>query len=328
MSFDFNIDTLLKNKLGVTPLGALGAYFGSLTGSNYGIVAGTMIGNQLNQPVGETVLQLWNGYVGYRVQFWAEKIKLDYEFQLKEYKRGKLQNAPTRESVVQSPSFIHAENLNKLGNRIREKVNRITIKRRKAPDLPLIGPLLMDAEYFADSKVIRELFSNLVAASVNKDYEKEVHLAFAAIIKQLSPHDAKFLMELPYQSENAIVSYYLINKNDEDNYEVLYNNVYLKSIDDVYDYSDTLSIENLDRLGIIKIDLKYRIKETKDSDLYEQTDMYYVYEKNHLYNEVQSIAQNTFGKDGVIEIEEKSFMLTDWGMQFMKVCVLQGQSKN
>lgn len=325
---DFNIDTFIKDKLGVTPLGAVGAYVGSLTGSNYGIVAGTMIGNQLNQPVGETVLQLWNGYVGYRVQFWAEKIKFDYEFQLEEYKKEKIPPKTARESIVQSPSFIHAENVNKLRDRIREKVDQISTEQRKAPDLPLIGPLLMDAEYFADSKVIRELFSNLVAASVNKDYEKEVHLAFAAIIKQLSPHDAKFLMELPYQSENAIVSYYLINRNDEANYEVLYDNVYLKSIDDEYDYSDTLSIENLDRLGIIKIDLKCRIKEITDSDLYDKTDMYYVYEKNHLFDEVKSIAQNTFGKDGAIEIEEKSFMLTDWGMQFMKVCILQGQSKN
>lgn len=69
----FNIDTLLTEKLEITPCGALGAYIGMCSDSMVGVAGGLIVGNALSKPIGDLFLQLWNGFVGYRVQFWADK---------------------------------------------------------------------------------------------------------------------------------------------------------------------------------------------------------------------------------------------------------------
>lgn len=50
---------------------------------------------------------------------------------------------------MKSPSFIHALNLNIL----RNKIMSISQKKKKEPDLVLIGPLLKDVEYYSDSEL-------------------------------------------------------------------------------------------------------------------------------------------------------------------------------
>lgn len=308
---EFDINTFIKGKLGVTPLGAVGAYVGSLTGSNLGIIAGTMVGNQLNQPMGDVLLQLWNGFVGYRLQFWAEKVKLDYELQLEAYKNGKIHNKPTEESILQSSSFIHAENLNKLKNEILEKVNQISYERRKDPDLSLIGPLLKDAEYYADSEEIRELYSNLVAASADKNYDRKVHLAFATIIKQISPHDAKFLMSL--DDQEYLASYRLMNAREHNKYYIFENDVYLADKDYKYDFADTLSIQNLERLNLIKIDRDIRIP--------SEEWRYKKYRDSILYRKAKEAAKHKFKGDGYVDLVESMLFFTEWGRSFKSVCV-------
>lgn len=72
---EFNIDKFLIDKLGVTPMGAIGAYLGASTGSSIGMFAGTVIGNAVNEPLGNMFLQLWDSMIGYRVQFLADRTK-------------------------------------------------------------------------------------------------------------------------------------------------------------------------------------------------------------------------------------------------------------
>lgn len=143
---------------------------------------------------------------------------------------------------MKSPSFIHALNLNILRNKILNKIMSIPQKKKKEPDLALIGPLLKDAEYYSDSEIIRELYANLVAASANKDYDGKVHLAFSSIIKQISPHDAALLIRLPHQG--PLASYFMMP-----GFEVLYEDVYLEDENDEYNFANTLSIQNFERLG-------------------------------------------------------------------------------
>lgn len=142
---------------------------------------------------------------------------------------------------MKSPSFIHALNLNILRNKILNKIMSIPQKKKKEPDLALVGPLLKDVEYYSDSEIIRELYANLVAASANKDYDGKVHLAFSSIIKQISPHDAALLIRLPHQG--PLASYFMMPR-----FEVLYEDVYLEDENDEYNFANTLSIQNFERL--------------------------------------------------------------------------------
>ena len=309
---EFNIDKFLTDKLGVTPLGAAGAYLGASTGSPIGIIAGTVIGNAINKPLGIMFLQLWDGMIGYRVQFWANKIKFDYDQEFQDYKNVKSANRSKETFVTESPSFVHALNLNKLRNKILNKIMNISPGKEKAPDLALIGPLLKDAEYYADSDVIREMYANLVAASANKDCEGKIHLAFASIIKQISPHDATLLMQLPHQK--AIVSYRIRNHKDSNKYSIVYEDVYLSSKTAKYDPEDTLSIQNFERLGLIQVERQFGLS---------LDEVYDDYRGNILYRESEKFAKQKFGVDGFVDIAKESFEITKFGRLFREVCISQ-----
>ena len=155
---------------------------------------------------------------------------------------------------MKSPSFIHALNLNILRNKILNKIMSIPQKKKKEPDLALIGLLLKDAEYYSDSEIIRELYANLVAASANKDYDGKVHLAFSSIIKQISPHDAALLIRLLHQG--PLASYFMMP-----GFEVLYEDVYLEDENDEYNFANTLSIQNFERLVFLNWEDEYNYVE-------------------------------------------------------------------
>jgi hypothetical protein len=49
------------------------------------------------------------------------------------------------------------------------------------------------AKYYVDTEELSEMFSNLIAASMNSDKLNEDHPSYVDVIKQLSPLDAKNL---------------------------------------------------------------------------------------------------------------------------------------
>lgn len=58
------------------------------------------------------------------------------------------------------------------------------------------GPALDGLKYTDPNSLLTELFLNLLAAAIDKDRQHNAHPAFAEIIKQLSPDEARVLFEL------------------------------------------------------------------------------------------------------------------------------------
>lgn len=73
-----------------------------------------------------------------------------------------------------------------------------------------------------------------------------MHLAFSSIIKQISPHVAALLIRLPHQC--PLVSYFMMP-----GFEVLYEDVYLEDENDEYNFANTLSIQNFERLVFLEL---------------------------------------------------------------------------
>lgn len=205
---------------------------------------------------------------------------------------------------MKSPSFIHALNLNILRNKILNKIMSIPQKKKKEPDLLLIGPLLKDAEYYSDSEIIRELYANLVAASANKDYDGKVHLVFSSIIKQISPHDAALLIRLPHQG--PLASYFMMP-----GFEVLYEDVYLEDENDEYNFANTLSIQNFERLGFLELGRRVQLC---GKDLYKR------FEKNKIYQDAENRAKEIYGDSGSVVLQSGYFIFTKFGQVFREVC--------
>lgn len=74
------------------------------------------------------------------------------------------------------------------------KVKKIPNEKLVRPSLNTIIPAVQ-ANSYNESEILREMYANLVAKSMDADYHRKVHPAYVEILKQLSPYEALFLKE-------------------------------------------------------------------------------------------------------------------------------------
>lgn len=107
------------------------------------------------------------------------------------------------------------------------------------------------------------MFTNLLAKSMNIDYKANVHPSFVELIKQLSPLDAinlKYINDetiLPIANIRAQISEHKTDGQD------VFTNLFLNTDVDTDAQSNSISITNLYRLGLV--DLTYTSHLTEES---------------------------------------------------------------
>lgn len=76
-----------------------------------------------------------------------------------------------------------------------KKIAQISPEKIQEPKLYILGPALEASRYFIEEEVLREMFANLIASSMDKDMDNIIHPSYVEVIKQLSPQDAIFIHE-------------------------------------------------------------------------------------------------------------------------------------
>lgn len=191
---------------------------------------------------------------------------------------------------------------------IEKKVSQNPPEKFQEPILSIIGPALEASKFYIEEEEIRNMFANLIAASMNSDYEDIPH-SFVEIIKQLSPYDAKLFQSFDRES-NALAELALQNSNGA---SVTY-------IEDIYvsptfiDYDkNSISLTNLQKQGLIKIVYDtYLIDESlyqHFEDLRKGLDEKF----NNNFPPVQGLPSNLIMKKHV-------FKLTNLGKKFKTIC--------
>lgn len=77
----------------------------------------------------------------------------------------------------------------------------VEAKMKSIPEGKLVRPSTntiipaVQANSYNESEILREMYANLVAKSMDADYHRKVHPAYVEILKQLSPYEALFLKE-------------------------------------------------------------------------------------------------------------------------------------
>lgn len=199
------------------------------------------------------------------------------------------------------------ESVNLTAKAIEDKIKKVPKEKIVEPASYVAIPAIQQLTYCQDNSDLRELYANLLVSSMNAETQWRVHPSFVDMIKQLNPDEAKFLRQL-----KAMVSYPLIDirinapttgYNDiVVNFTAVGNSV-LERKEDVPEY-----IDNLSRLGIIRLSDSYLIDDSK-------------------YNETIKLSESLFNipeitSDGWRRSYKKHlFELTDFGAAFVKVVV-------
>ena len=203
------------------------------------------------------------------------------------------------------------ESLRLTADAIKEKVKQVPEEKLVEPEPYVAIPAIQQISYCQNSEELRDLYANLLTASMNADKKWQVHPSFVDIIKQLTPDEAKYLKLLP---PYIFVLYPLldINFNLGEHHNgtnpaiTNFTNVNIEELE--YPSNICTYIDNLIRLNIIEIP-NGRMK----LDVYDDV-------KKH------PLAQSPFGftlssADMKVSYSYhyKMFKLTNFGADFIKI---------
>ncbi|MFE5430265.1 DUF4393 domain-containing protein [Peribacillus simplex] len=207
---------------------------------------------------------------------------------------------------------------NKFIEELEHKVSSVPEENIVEPPLHLIGPTIDAAKYYFESDVLRSMFSNLIAASIDVNSVSKAHPSFVEIIKQLSPLDAKNMEVFKSRSINPIVNYIFILKDGKGEVNYL-TNVFMES-QGVFDIDlNAASLSNLTRLGLVNIDFD---RELTDESRYDQYLNYPSY--NHLKEII--INDKADPEDYLYQFEDIRLQkglvgTTPFGKNFVDICI-------
>lgn len=204
-----------------------------------------------------------------------------------------------------------------------EKIEHIPHDNLIEPDLQIIAPAFEASKYCIEKSELRNMFVNLIVASIDSQKEGYVHPIFTDIIRRLSAFDAKLLKMITTQSfdndliykteiDNLSFSISIIRQLgliDADPNNTEYQSV-LQKLDLNYQYKNNVTILNSER-AIVNI---------INSDLFDIT---LIAMKTILKKYIAKVNANSkyLGESKQVEaLFTKGFILTPLGQQFKKVC--------
>ena len=199
---------------------------------------------------------------------------------------------------------------------LAEKVEEIPTEFRVLPPPSILGPSVQALEYAVIEDDISDMFSSLIASSMNSSMPGSAHPAFVEIIKQLTSDEAKimrFLFEVQSKVHvsvhKPIVDVVIRNKISSN------RKIYLRNQSFIPEESGCKNIEsgsnhigNLCRLALLEI--PHGIRGTDDS-LYDRINSWF-----------SEIAQNiTLSENEELEFEKKLIRMTPFGIKFAEACI-------
>lgn len=171
----------------------------------------------------------------------------------------------------------------------------------KSPDPSIAGPAIEALRFTSHIHELREMFTNLLGASMNKENHDE-HPAFVEIIKQLCPDECKMLKYLMSNPKMPMLKYRM-RLDDGGKIDVMpyYSNICLKTGCQVPSKFPQY-LDNLHRLGLVEVEYDRYLTEDR---FYEELRV-----EIKLFQDVSKWS------------EKKSiYELSEFGKQFCNVCI-------
>lgn len=162
--------------------------------------------------------------------------------------------------------------------KILVKYNRIPDDKKIEPKLAIVGPALEASKFYIDEEILRDMFAKLIANSMNLDKQQFINSAFVEIIKQMSPLDAQILKSFITQRQQPISRFIEYRRDQDknlkrDEFFTLVDIVYTVSesdnVDNVNLIANSVSVNNLSRLGLIECTLSQLGERLAEDNVYE-----------------------------------------------------------
>lgn len=190
---------------------------------------------------------------------------------------------------------------------LEKKLKNISADEIVAPESYIAVPALQAISYSMDNEILRNLYANLLANSMNIKVKDSVHPSFVDIIKQMSPSDAQIFGEICVSEIRPTIDLSISINNEIGEKKHLYNITWINT----YDYAEVLvSLSNLQRIGLIQIDKGIEYTHDPNYEIVRKNIVYLNYKKK--YERMTNVKIN----------ENKQFIkITPLGDLFYRICV-------
>ncbi len=204
------------------------------------------------------------------------------------------------------------ESLRLTAEAIKEKVKQIPEDKLVEPEPYVAIPAIQQISYCQNSEELRDLYANLLTASMNADKKWQVHPSFVDIIKQLTPDEAKIIKSIPNFKNNFMpaIDVKLLHKDSSrDGHQLFITNFTNVGLNEIENKENICSyIDNLVRLNILEVPPTYHL--TNES-LYKPLEESPILEK--LIPQAYRLLFN-------IGYNHKIIVITNYGLLFKQIC--------
>lgn len=198
---------------------------------------------------------------------------------------------------------------------VETQIESIPQEDLKEPRLSLVGPAIEASRFYIEEPIIREMFAKLIAADVDKRKDGLVHHSYVDIIKQMSPMDARILTE--FQNPTTLARCLVEQKNPPDT-SLIFSDIYLSDTISEYSTDVSISISNLDRLGLIDIptrNLNGIIIGGDDEDMLQR------FYATTLFKDISLECSNSTSNYKDFNVVTYAAYLTQLGVSFKNICL-------
>lgn len=261
---------------------------------------GGIISNSFKGPI-KTVEEWWYITFGHTISEKAEKLRIQQQINVEKFKHEILNEIQT----------IGPENI-------------------QEPKAKIIGPALEASKYYLDEDDLRRMFAKLIASSLDKDKNPNMHSSFTEIIKQLDPIDAENLAII-YREKQCVTCNIKETVIPIGGFITLFDNVFIDNPNQTDANVQSASITNLQRLGLIYITFEeFRhdansYKKFYDSIPYKMATS--IIDQNNLDNQKNKqynpelYSKLGIEKYGGPEIQKGLVKMTPYGNHFCEICL-------
>ena len=205
------------------------------------------------------------------------------------------------------------ESLRLTSDAVCEKLKGISEEKLVEPEPYVAIPAIQQLSYCQNNEDLRDLYANLLAASMNTDKKWQVHPAFVDIIKQLTPDEAKIIKSIPAFKNNFMpaidVKLYDKNQGDATGHQLFITNFTNIGLEVIENKMNICSyIDNLLRLNILESPPTSHLTDNKE----------YLSLENHPI--LNALIPPIYKKLYRIEYNHRVLLITNFGLLFKQIC--------
>lgn len=199
----------------------------------------------------------------------------------------------------------YAHKLEIFRKQLEESIDQIPADKKIEPSVQTTAQALENSKYCIDEDNLREMFTALISNSMNIDYQKDAHPAFAEILKQMSPLDAEVIKVFKDSPLVGLpIGRYQVNENGgcQTLLEYVFIDYFIPNLD-----ACSISISSLIRLGLLKVSYNDVLLSKEAYTGFDIHPWFLLLKKNL--------------PDKNITIHKGSVSLTPLGRSFTRICI-------